>query len=55
MWNNLLDGALPGVATGMAATAASLGHVITARSTDRRWIQAHVKAPENEEPGSRVH
>jgi menaquinone-9 beta-reductase len=43
MWNNLLDGARPTVATRMAATAASLGQVITARSADRRWIATHVK------------
>ena len=55
MWNNLLDGAAPSVATGMAATAAGLGHAITARSTDRRWITAHVKPPRDEEPGPRVH
>jgi len=54
MWNNLLDGAAPSVATGMAATAAGLGHVITERSTDRRWIAAHVKAPDYDEPGNRV-
>ena len=42
MWNNLLDGAPPSVATGLAATAAGLGHVLTARSTDRRWIASHL-------------
>ena len=47
MWNNLLDGAPPSVATGIAATAAGLGHVMTERSTDRRWIAAHVKAPDD--------
>lgn len=42
MWNNLRDGASPSVATGLAATAAGLGHALTARSTDRRWIASHL-------------
>ena len=37
-WNNLLDGASPGVGAGVAATAAALGRVVTARSRDRRAI-----------------
>ena len=41
-WNNLLDGAPPSLATGMAATAAGLGHALTARSADRRWITTHL-------------
>jgi geranylgeranyl reductase family protein len=41
-WNNLRDGASPSVATGLAATAAGLGHALTARSTDRRWIASHL-------------
>jgi len=43
MWNNLLDGARPSVATGVAATAAGLGHAVTARSADRSWIQAELE------------
>ncbi|HEX2738594.1 MAG TPA: hypothetical protein VHP57_10705, partial [Acidimicrobiia bacterium] len=43
MWNDLLDGAPPSVATGVAATAAGLGHMLTARSADRRWIGTHVQ------------
>ncbi|MDQ1481238.1 MAG: hypothetical protein QOI44_2099, partial [Actinomycetota bacterium] len=42
MWNNLRDGATPSVATGLAATAAGLGHALTARSVDRRWITKHL-------------
>ncbi len=42
MWNNFRDGATPSVATGLAATAAGLGHALTAASTDRRWIASHV-------------
>jgi geranylgeranyl reductase family protein len=42
MWNNLLDGARPSVATGMAATAAGLGHALTAASADRQWIKTHL-------------
>jgi flavin-dependent dehydrogenase len=37
-WNNLLDGASPSIASGLAATAAGLGHILTARSADRNWI-----------------
>jgi geranylgeranyl reductase family protein len=43
MWNNLLDGASPSVATGVAATAAGLGHLLTARSADRRWIETELR------------
>jgi geranylgeranyl reductase family protein len=43
MWNDLLDGALPSAATGVAATAAGLGHMLTARTADRRWIKAHLQ------------
>jgi geranylgeranyl reductase family protein len=39
LWNNLLDGAAPSIATGVAATADKLGHMLTARSADRRWIE----------------
>jgi flavin-dependent dehydrogenase len=42
MWNDLLDGAQPGIATGVATTAAALGRVLTARSADRHWIGTHV-------------
>jgi menaquinone-9 beta-reductase len=42
MWNDLLDGAPPSGATGVAAAAAGLGHMFTARSADRRWIGTHV-------------
>jgi menaquinone-9 beta-reductase len=42
MWNDLLDGAPPSGATAVAATAAGLGHMLTARSADRRWIATHV-------------
>ena len=42
-WNNLLDGAAPSVATGLAATAAGLGHMLTARSADRSWITNHLE------------
>jgi flavin-dependent dehydrogenase len=38
MWNNLLDGASPSLATGVAATASGLGRLLTTRSADRRWI-----------------
>jgi hypothetical protein len=43
MWNNLLEGAQPGIAKGVAAVAAGLGYAMTARSADRRWIGAHVE------------
>jgi hypothetical protein len=43
MWNNLLDGASPSVATGVAAAAAGLGHLLTARSADRRWIATELR------------
>ena len=43
MWNDLLDGAPPSRATRVAATAAGLGRILTARSVDRRWIGAHVE------------
>jgi menaquinone-9 beta-reductase len=42
MWNDLLEGARPSVATGVAATASGLGRVFTSGSSDRRWIRAHV-------------
>ena len=42
MWNDLLDGAQPSIATGVATTAAGLGRMLTARSADRRWIGTHV-------------
>jgi len=43
MWNNLLDGAPPGIAKGVAAAATGLGRAMTAYSEDRRWIEAHVE------------
>lgn len=43
MWNDLLDGAPPSGATRVAATAAGLGRVFTARSADRRWLGTHVQ------------
>ena len=43
MWNDLLDGAPPSRATRVAATAAGLGRILTARSVDRRWLGAHVQ------------
>jgi geranylgeranyl reductase family protein len=42
MWNDLIDGAPPSIATGIARTAAGLGRVLTARSADRHWIGTHV-------------
>jgi geranylgeranyl reductase family protein len=42
MWNDLLDGAQPGTATRIAASAAGLGRMFTARSADRQWIRTHV-------------
>ncbi len=42
MWNDLLDGAQPSIATGVGTAAAGLGRVLTARSADRRWIGAQV-------------
>jgi menaquinone-9 beta-reductase len=42
MWNDLLDGAQPSIATGVATTAAGLGRMLTARSADRHWIGTHV-------------
>jgi flavin-dependent dehydrogenase len=53
MWNNLLEGAPPGVAKGVAAVAAGLGHAITARSADRRWIVAHVEGSTKRHGASR--
>jgi geranylgeranyl reductase family protein len=41
-WNNLLDGAPPDGAAAVAATAAGIGRVVSARSADRRWIRTHV-------------
>jgi geranylgeranyl reductase family protein len=42
-WNDLRDGAPPGAAAGVAAVAAGLGYVLTAGSSDRRWIKTHVE------------
>ena len=42
MWNDLLDGSQPSIATGVATTAAGLGRMLTARSADRHWIGTHV-------------
>jgi flavin-dependent dehydrogenase len=47
-WNNLRDGATPSIATGMAATAAALGHALTTRSADRRWITKHLSGSTND-------
>jgi len=44
-WNDLLDGAEPSIAKGVAAVASGLGYAITARSPDRRWITANVEPP----------
>ena len=41
-WNDLLDGAPPNIAKGVAAVATGVGHAITARSADRKWITTHV-------------
>lgn len=38
-WNDLLDGALPGRARTVAASAAYLGRAATARSGTRRWLE----------------
>ena len=51
-WNNLLDGAAPSVASGLAATAAGLGNVLTARSVDRRWITKQLEPSLTRESGS---
>lgn len=50
MWNDLLDGAQPSIATAVATTAAGLGHLLTARSADRRWIETHVEPRHHEAP-----
>jgi len=42
-WNNLLDGAPASTAAATATAAAGLGHLITTRSADRRWIQNHAR------------
>ena len=42
-WNNLLDGASPSIASGLAATAAGFGHMLTARSADRNWIRQQLE------------
>jgi flavin-dependent dehydrogenase len=52
-WNDLLDGAPAGVATGVAATARGLGRTLTARSTDRRWIATHLQDSRPRERRSR--
>jgi flavin-dependent dehydrogenase len=41
-WNDLLDGAQPSVARAVASVATGLGHALTVRSADRRWITAQV-------------
>jgi flavin-dependent dehydrogenase len=54
MWNNLLDGASPGLASGAARIARGLGYSLTARSSDRRWIsQQLLNPPHRLDPGSR--
>jgi geranylgeranyl reductase family protein len=40
-WNNLLEGAAPSRATAAAATVAGLGRIVSAGSSDRRWIRRH--------------
>jgi geranylgeranyl reductase family protein len=42
IWNNLLDGASPSVASGVAGIATGVGYSLTARSSDRRWISEHL-------------
>ncbi len=42
MWNDLLDGAQPSSAERVAATASALGRMFSARSSDRRAIEADV-------------
>jgi geranylgeranyl reductase family protein len=42
-WNDLRDGASPSGAARVAAIAAGLGHALTARSADRRWIRTHLE------------
>jgi 2-polyprenyl-6-methoxyphenol hydroxylase-like FAD-dependent oxidoreductase len=41
-WNDLLDGARPGSARTVAATAAGLGRLATATSATRRWFRLNV-------------
>jgi hypothetical protein len=41
-WNDLLDGAAPGSARTVAATAAGLGRLATATSATRRWFRLNV-------------
>jgi geranylgeranyl reductase family protein len=41
-WNDLLEGAVPSLGARVAAGAARLGHVLTARSADRQWITEHI-------------
>jgi geranylgeranyl reductase family protein len=43
LWNDLLDGAARSSAATTAATASAVGHLLTARSADRRWIDTHVR------------
>jgi hypothetical protein len=44
-WNDLLDGAPRSRATAVATLVAGLGRVLTARSSDRRWIREHLGKP----------
>ncbi|MGH8972031.1 MAG: hypothetical protein ACRD0C_02370, partial [Acidimicrobiia bacterium] len=37
-WNDLLDGATPGPPRTVAAAAAGIGRVLTARSRTREWF-----------------
>jgi menaquinone-9 beta-reductase len=47
-WNNLIDGASPSVAAGLAATASGLGNMLTALSADRSWIRSHLERSPHE-------
>jgi len=43
-WNNLLEGAVPSRATTTAAMVSGLGRVVSAGSSDRRWIRSHARS-----------
>jgi hypothetical protein len=38
-WNDLLDGARPGIGRGVASAANRAGRAVTARSQARRWLE----------------
>jgi len=52
MWNNLLDGASPSAATCVATVASGLGHVLTTRSADRRWMANELRSGREREVGA---